>query len=571
MSETNLTAVPASWQEQAPPRLKVGVTGWGTRLLLGAALGLLVTHFVIYVVFALSLLSFPFDYDQGEGFELNDTVLLSQGQTPYRDNAQFPFYASNYPPLYHVILVPFVWLFGPEYWYGRLAGFAATLITAAAISHAIWRDSYHRGAAVLGGLAYLASNYVYHIGPLFRQHITMVMFETLAVVVIANFDMVKHPRRRLMLALALLLCAGYTKQLAIATVGAVFVWLALRGVRRAVVYGVGFALVAGAIFMAINASTGGQWWVNIIAANVNDFSIAQFVDLLRQFVGLHGALLIPAAAMVIYALYLSRISVYSAWFVGALAGSVLAGKWGAGDSYFATAIAAMCLLAGVFVGRCLGGGWRLPFGFQTSVARLASRLHPNSLKKWTARAIYALPRWLGMAGCGCFIVYGLAVVKIPLDGALVGPAAQALGFRTNTKFPNFYDSAGWVAGYALLGQIPTAQDIENGWRIVELLDDDPRPILSEEAAFSFLTGKPVVTNPTQLLNLYNNGLYDPAGLVKMIEGHEFGAVVFRARFYPQPVIDAVDRAYTRRAVIPMNGFEYEVLLPNPDWKARRGG
>ena len=35
--------------------------------------------------------------------------------------------------------------------------------------------------AILAGLAYLASNYIYHIGPLFRQHISMVMFETLAI------------------------------------------------------------------------------------------------------------------------------------------------------------------------------------------------------------------------------------------------------------------------------------------------------------------------------------------------------------------------------------------------------
>jgi len=96
------------------------------------------------------------DYDQGEGFELVDTILFSQGEWPYRSNETYPFYASNYPPLFHVILVPFAWVFGPAYWYGRLAGFVGTLITAAAIGLIVSREERHRGVATLAGLAFLA-------------------------------------------------------------------------------------------------------------------------------------------------------------------------------------------------------------------------------------------------------------------------------------------------------------------------------------------------------------------------------------------------------------------------------
>ncbi|MCC7207504.1 MAG: hypothetical protein IT323_09365 [Anaerolineae bacterium] len=526
---------------------------WLRRGLLAAALALMLGHAVVYAVYAVSLASFPFDYDQGEGFELNDTVLLAQGEWPYRDNEAFPFYASNYPPLYHVVLIPFARLFGPEYWYGRLAGFAATLVTAWLIGHAVRRATRHTPVAALAGLAYLASNYVYHIGPLFRQHISMVMLETLAVVVIATLDDTpdrRARRLRIVAALVFLLAAGFTKQLAYATCAAVFAWLALRGVRRAIAWGVIFGAVGGAIFLWINVATQGQWWLNIITANVNQFIPGQYTGLLSQFVGLHGALLLLAALMLVYELYLDRLSVYSVWFAAALLNSVLAGKWGAGDSYFATAIAAMCILAGIFAGRSLNGLWRFP----AALARRAPR---------------GLGAAAGLAALALFALYGLAVVKAPLNGALVGPVAGALGLQSNTKFPTFYDSAGWTMGYATIGQIPTAEDAANGWRIVDLVDDDPRPILSEEAAFSFRSGKPVVSNPTQLLNLYNNDAYDPASLVAAIEAHEFGAVIFRARFYPPPVLDAVDRAYEIADVIPMNGYEYTVMLPDPDWAARR--
>src|SRR5690606_12989382 len=135
-------------------------------------------HFIVYAVFAVNLMEFPFDYDQGEGFELVDTVMFAQGEWPYRDTEVYPFYSSNYPPLFHVMAVPFVWAFGPAYWYGRLLGFLGTLITACAIGYAVYREGGSRAIGVLSGLAFLASNTVYHVGPLFRQHMTMVMFET---------------------------------------------------------------------------------------------------------------------------------------------------------------------------------------------------------------------------------------------------------------------------------------------------------------------------------------------------------------------------------------------------------
>ena len=157
------------------------------RLLLFAALLILLFSFAVYVAYAANLIAFPFDYDQGEGFELVDTILFSEGRFPYLDTNVYPFYSSNYPPLFHVIAAPFVWLFGDAYWYGRLLGFLGTLATAAAIGYAVYLDGgKNKWIAALSGLAFLASNTVYHIGPLFRQHMTMVMFETLAVVVLAH-------------------------------------------------------------------------------------------------------------------------------------------------------------------------------------------------------------------------------------------------------------------------------------------------------------------------------------------------------------------------------------------------
>ncbi|MCB9454636.1 MAG: hypothetical protein H6671_01470 [Anaerolineaceae bacterium] len=524
------------------------------RLLLAAALLILLGYFIIYGVYAVNLMLFPFDYDQGEGFELVDTVMFSRGEWPYQDTEIYPFYSSNYPPLFHVMAAPFVWVFGPAYWYGRLLGFLGTLVTAGAIALAVHREGQHRWIAVLSGLAFLASNTVYHIGPLFRQHMTMVMFETLAVVVLAGVNEISDTRQRrrvLALGLGLILAAGYTKQLAYTTAIAALLFLFIRQPRRAVVWGLGFGLVGVAVFLAIDQATSGQWWLQTITANINEFRPDQTVGLFRLWFGLHGFLLIPAALMVVYELYFARLSVYSLWFVMATANSILSGKWGAGDSYFATAIAAMCILSGIFASRTLNASWHFPQNY-------LSRWMVNPLRRFAPQ----------MAAAGLVIIpliylgYGRAVLHIPTEGAVFSDIAGALNIQGNAYGGRFYDSAGRIAGgYADIGHLTTAEDIAAGWSIVERVRATDKPVLSEEAAFNLLAGKDVITNPTQLLNLANNGLYDGAALIHMIENQEFGLVIFRGQLYPVPVLIAVTTYYEQTDTVRMNGFNYMILEP----------
>ena len=216
---------------------------------------------------------------------------------------------------------------------------------------------------LLSGLAFLASNTVYHIGPLFRQHMTMVMFETLAVVVLAHANEIEDTgkrRRTILVGLALVLAAGYTKQLALATAIAVFAFLFIRQPRRAILWGIGFALVGAAIFVAINIATQGQWWLQTITANVNEYIPDQTVGLFRLWFSLHGFLIIPALLFALYELYFDRLSIYTIWFAGGIGVALLSGKWGAGDSYFATSIAALCVLSGLFASRTLRQAWTFP-------------------------------------------------------------------------------------------------------------------------------------------------------------------------------------------------------------------
>lgn len=528
--------------------------------LLIAALGLMALHVLIYIAFGVALISFPFDYDQAEGFELNNAILMAEGKCPYCDNDVYPFYGSGYPPFYHIMQIPFVWVFGPEYWYGRLMVFFGTFVIAGAIAYAVNRATGHRTISLLSGMLFLASNYIYHIGPLLRQHLVMVMFETLAVVVIARAigtDGTKKRRRGLWIGMGLLLAAGYTKQLAIATWGAVFVWLFIRNPRRALIYGIGASFTAALIFGIWMVLTRGEWWTNIIDANVNPFVPGQFGGLLRQYIRLHWVLLIMAGLLVLYEVYFARISLYSLWFIATSVNTLTAGKWGAGDSYFATCLAATCILAGIFVARSVQQQWHFPVNYLTRAA------HPL-LQKMGSLTLFS--GGVGVLATAGLVIYGFTVIKLPTDGFIFDEVSDALGIvpQPGHRYP-LYDSAGWTVGYAVTGHLPSQADHDNGQKILERVRQTNLPVITEDAGFTILADKEVVTNPIQLRNLWLNGLYDPTALVAMLDRQEIGLVIFRGsgRFFPDPVLNAIYDAYDLEQVIPMNGFDYEIWSPSP--------
>ena len=532
----------STWQRHLP---------WAAKLLIGLALAVFVAYFIIYAFYAWSLFQFPFDYDQGEGFELMDTVLFSQGEWPYRDNNSYPFYSSNYPPLFHVVTVPLVWLFGPHYWTGRLVSFLGTIITALAIGYAVQRKGKRWWLSTLAGLAFLASNYVYHVGPLFRQHMFMVMFETLAVVLMAvtidqeEKDGQKRPWQ-ILLVMLLLLAAGYTKQLAYATVAAVFIFFFLRQTWRAILWAVPFALITGAIFLWIDHSTNGMWLLNTVTANINPFIPGQAQGLFRQWFQLHAVITTVAVIFAVYQLYFDRLSIFAIWFVVAVINSITAGKWGAGESYFATAIAASCILTGLAFARLLDWSEQRSWAWQTVVLTLIPLL---------------------------FLLQANQMFHMPTHTPTLAAIARALGRpstvmiapQTSCSAPREPEPIPYVddAGVSLLGRPPNRADSEAGYAITEIIARGETAAFAEDAGFNLYLGRDVITNPTQLLNLYNNNAVDLSEMITMLDDQSFDTVVLRAQFYPPPVLDVLGQRYETKELIQMNGFVYCVMHPRP--------
>lgn len=550
-----------------------------TRVLYALAILAFVGYFIIYCLYAFSLFRFPYDYDQGEGFELNDSLLLSQGQWPYRDNEVFPFYASNYPPLFHLMVIPLFAIFGPTLLAGRVLAFALSLLLAALVGWVVHAQTRDRPIAVLSGLMVPASNFIYHVGPLFRQHLPMVLFELLAVIAISQYDDAKHGKRNIVLAMLALLAAGYTKQLAVTTVAAVLIFLFLRSPKKSIVAGLGLAIVAGAIFLWMNIATQGQWFLNAITANANAYDYHQALDLFRQFFSLHFVIAAFAIGYSVYELYWSRLSIFTIWFTLALAASALAGKWGAGESYFSTAIVAACVVSGLALAKikqAVHPAQRAPAsrtGRERSGGRSSTSSSPRFTRSESAQNAPAVKskesRLASIILAAIPLLYLLqayGVRHLPTDGPIFGAIADLIGVGRNASvyegYP-YYDAT----GYTQVGHFPTEADAAAGDRIVDAIKLTDKPALTEEALLALRADQPVVTNPTQLLNLWNNRAFDPTDLIAMINRQAFGLVVFRAQFYPPPVLQAIGARYEPLTEITMNGFPYRLLVPRKDYGA----
>src|ERR687896_1450703 len=90
-----------------PLQARVGAILWAL------GLALLLYYLLLYVVHAADLARYPYDFDQGEGYDVNSGWLLAQGRPIYTDNNVFPYYSSNYPPVFSLLLAPIVASTGP--------------------------------------------------------------------------------------------------------------------------------------------------------------------------------------------------------------------------------------------------------------------------------------------------------------------------------------------------------------------------------------------------------------------------------------------------------------------------
>ncbi len=259
------------WQREkpAPPQIASAI-----------ALSLLALQLAIalfeYARLAKVALTFPFPLDYGEGPILDQVSRLAHFENIYRNSfATPPYTVSNYPPLFHLIQLPFAWLFGPAYWYGRLISIVSAITAALLIGLILHTLTDDKVASVFGAAILLSFPYILQSSVFDR-----VDSLALALSLGGLYTVVRGPagrrasRQEIWLGGILFTAAVYTRQsYVLAAPLAAFGWL-WQGRQRGPALALAAIAAASslALFIILNGLTQGGFYLNVVAANINSFS-----------------------------------------------------------------------------------------------------------------------------------------------------------------------------------------------------------------------------------------------------------------------------------------------------------
>ncbi|MFN0071011.1 MAG: hypothetical protein ACKVVP_05920 [Chloroflexota bacterium] len=493
-------SIPLSTIRVAPARLESPAAREGARVVSSVVLVLLSLYAVAYIGRVIGLTLYPFDLDQGEGYDVNSGWLLTQGRSIYTSNEEWPYYSSNYPPVFSVMLTPLITMLGPTLAAGRLLSATAALLTALLIGVAVIRERGTIIAAAIAGLLYLASPYVYHTTPLARVNALAELFSLAGVILCFSRGRAAYACGAVLLAVAV-----FTKPTAAPVLAAAFGYGLITRPRFAVPVMVVTGMAGLLVLAALERISGGAFWLNTVQGNINPWGWGQATSYWTNFSLIHAGLI----GVVLLAGRRSASNRYWLYALACLPTVIGVGKWGAGESYFLGLIVALCVLVG-------------------------SALSALSIR----------PTGLLVASLTLLVQCGLYLHE---------PFTRTVGL-----------SADLGIQFEALGTTPRADDALPGWDLITILDDNPGPVLAEDATYALLSGREIVGNATHLRNLHASGHWQGERLLADIEARRFNWIVLDAQLYPEPVLQTIGHTYYLYEVVQHRGVEQWIFAPGAD-------
>jgi hypothetical protein len=479
-----------------------------------------------------------------------------QGRGPYLDLNHYPFFDINYPPFHFIMMIPLLWAFGPSLLAGRLLADLCVFGLAAAVGAIVWRYSErNRFATGLAVLFILANPYIYIFGVIATVNVSQVMLGAWGLYFLGlALDRVEPDgtviparqvnRAALVVGLAFLLAAVYTKQQAVDAVATGFLFLLWRRPKLAVISGLLFGITGGGLFLLIDWLTANQFYINLIKVNINAFIKRQLLDQWLAYGLTHAPLLLLAAG---YAWLVvrrqPRLSLWLLYLLTTTLGSVLVGKFGAAETYFYSSIAAVAIAAGLCVGEIFKSDFKIAgFNFARFIKPSKTAVGPDQ-GRITPTRNFNPDLKTGLTG----LVVALLI-------------AQNVLFYHTPETPHPWQDyiKGHSGNYILFGTFPTDRQRQAGQRIADMVKAAPPPVLTEEASFALVNGYEVVTNPSNILVFNQAGLWQGQELEQMVQNRCFSLVILHGHFLPDFIQTQIRANYSLARVEKLPGGDYEV-------------
>ena len=416
-------------------------------------------------------LDYPYNLNYGEGPLLDQAARLARGEGIYSLSAP-PYLIANYPPVYPLVVAPFIDSYGPSFLYGRvisLFSIAASALLAGGLIQAVTQD---RLAALVGGALLFTIPWVLFWAPLARVDSLALAFSLGGLYAAVRAT----PHRGPLFPAALLLAlAVYTRQTyLLAAPFAALVWVArMNGWTRALTLAVWLGALVVGTFAVLLVWTQGALWFHLITANANTLD----ADILGHYIREAGRGLPLFFLLLAVFLVAGLIRHAQSWWLvapyalGAGAAALTIAKIGSDVNYLYELSAALCL----------GMGALLALARSAKHGRLA----------WSAALI--------------------ALLAVQVWGAAALSAQKYLAItRERVARPGITSA------------------------LYEFLEDRERLVVADEAmGLLALAGKPIEFQPFELSALARAGLWDETPFLERLRRGDYPILtVFNPRLNP---------------------------------------
>ncbi len=324
-----------------PPILKILWT-----ILLGG----LAIYTVFFIIESIILINYPYQISYGEGFILNQAVIISQGQSIYQDIANYPYLVGNYPPVYPFLCALFVKIFGVSFAPGRFISFIAVILSGFLI-YIILKENRRsqkgsfKESTVISALFFLASPYIFYVYPLYRVDALALLFSLAGLYFVFKFE----NRKSVYFSIPFFILALYTKQSFIAAPIASLIYLTFKNIKKGFIYFIFLSLVYVSIFLLLNNLTGGQYYLHNFTYNANAFSILFAIRMCVSALQIHAILFTFAFAYIIHTIIRKKLSLFAIYLIITALMAISIGKIGSGINYFGELVACSCIILGIFL------------------------------------------------------------------------------------------------------------------------------------------------------------------------------------------------------------------------------
>ncbi len=326
----------------------------------------LIIYCLFYLINSAIIIGYPYQISYPEGFLLNQAKRISDAKPIYHTINEYPYIIANYPPLYPYLCAIFVKLFGVSFAPGRIITFVSVLLISLLI-YRILRNFIERENALIAGLLFIASSYIYKNSPFMRVDLTGLLLCLAGI-----YSFIKN--KNLIIPVIFFVGALYTKQTFVAAPLAVAIFLFINERKKAFIFIAELLILYALLFLLVNNLTDGEFYRHNFLYNMNIFQFKQAIKHYVWALQNHAIIFLFSVIYVLYSIAEKKYPLLLIYFLLACIIAFSVGKIGANMNYFFEMIALSCILTGLCLERLRGEIERKIFNFLINGALIVQLL-----------------------------------------------------------------------------------------------------------------------------------------------------------------------------------------------------